>query len=80
MAAQQPLLPTLEPSSHVVAEAPAAKTKTITNAASLRPKAIVRGTVRLPLSMASGRKRSGRGDHLSRLAYFLGHKKSPIYI
>ena len=44
MAAQQPLLPTLEPSSHVAAEAPAAKTKTITNAASLRPKAIgVRG-------------------------------------
>ena len=43
VAAQQPLLPTLEPSSHVVAEAPAAKTKTITNAASLRPEAIESG-------------------------------------
>ena len=41
MAAQQPLLPGLEPSAHVAApEAPAAKT--ITNAASLRPEAIVR--------------------------------------
>ena len=40
VAAQQPLLPGLEPSAHVAApEAPAAKT--ITNAASLRPEAIV---------------------------------------
>ena len=40
MAAQQPLLPTLEPSAHVAAEAPAAKTSTITNAVSLPTKAI----------------------------------------
>ena len=41
VAAQQPLLPGLEPSAHVAAEAPAAKT--ITNAASLRPEAIESG-------------------------------------
>ena len=42
MAAQQPLLPGLEPSAHVAApEAPAAKT--ITNPASLRPEAIESG-------------------------------------
>ena len=40
VAAQQPLLPTLEPSAHVAAEAPAAKTSTITNAVSLPTKAI----------------------------------------
>jgi len=40
VAAQQPLLPTLEPSAHVAAEAPAAKTSTITNAVSLPTRAI----------------------------------------
>ena len=40
VAAQQPLLPTLEPSAHVAAEAPAAKTSTLTNAVSLPTKAI----------------------------------------
>ena len=41
--AQQPLLPVLEPSAHVAAEAPAANTSTTTNAVSLPTKAIRAG-------------------------------------
>ena len=41
VAAQQPLLPGLEPSAHVAAEAPAAKTSTSTHAVSLPTKAMI---------------------------------------
>ena len=61
VAAQQPLLPVLEPSAHVAAEAPAANTSTTTNAVSLPTKAIRAGRTEMLGLVRPGRTRRNRG-------------------
>ena len=62
VAAQQPLLPGLEPSAHVAAEAPAAKTSTSTHAVSLPTKAMIERSEHETRSYDRSPRRSSRSS------------------